>query len=104
MVCEGWFNIANRLLFLPNSVPLAQGVVPGILPAATEHNGHAANAALCKDGFLTVEEDGDFLRPLSIRHVVSLVENSEGQIKDVRRLGVGAIPLMVLGFVKEGES
>src|SRR5260221_13864871 len=67
-------------------------------------SGNAANTPLCKDGFLIVNEDIDFLRPFSIRHVISLIESSEVQIKDVRGLAVGAVPLVVLSFVKEGEG
>jgi hypothetical protein len=70
------------------------------LSAAAEHNGHAANAPLGKDVFVVVDKDVDFLRPFGIRHVVGLVENSESQIKDVRRLAIDTIPLAMLGFVK----
>jgi len=92
------------LLFLPNIVLFAQRVVPGILSAAAEHNGHAANAPLGKDMLLVVDKNVDFLCPFGVRHIVGGVENTESQIQDVWRLAVGTIPLVVLGFVKKWES
>jgi len=54
--------------------------------------------------FWLLTKNVDFLRPFSVRHIVGGVENSESQIQDIWGLAVSAIPLVVLGFIKERKS
>jgi hypothetical protein len=82
--CQGGLDVTNRLFLLPNAVPIAKGVVPRVLSTSTEYNRHAAKAPLCKYMLLVVEEGAYLFRPFGIRHVIGLIENSEGQVQDVR--------------------
>ena len=50
---------------------------------------------------MTVDELHDLLVPCIIGHVVGLVEDTEGHVQHVRRLVVGAVPLLVLDRVEE---
>ena len=50
---------------------------------------------------MAVDELDDLVVPRIIRHVVDLVEDTEGHVQHVRRLVVGTVPLLVLDRVEE---
>lgn len=92
---KGKFDVMNGGLFSPNAISSSEGKVLRVESGMANQNGDTAHPAPRGDSFTTVDELDDPPVPAVVGVIVSLLENSQCQVENIRRRVV-PMPLTVL--------